>query len=203
MKNHVAYLLLSALLCNVLLSCASNEKPAQQLNEPAKKTPVYPDKFATIDQMIEDGNDFSVETGTYKLISNIPLHIQVSAQVNDGDLQHITKQNTIKALVYVTYSVFARTNVDSLTVTSIPIRINSADPGKRGNYIDNYRISHTINREKAREVMNKYIGTTNFDELLGAEDNGQVNMSLNSLKFDQLKSETGWVVNKVYDDLIK
>ena len=160
-------------------------------------------KLANISEMMEEMGDYSTQNQTFKILSERPLHIQVSPQITKDDLEYLVKEQIIRTFVYVAYSTFARLDIDEITITVVPVVFDLNNPTKVKEYNNRYKLTHKINRSKAKEVMKKYIKTDNFDDLLGAEINGIYEKSLNSKKLDQLKSLKENILFNVYIEIIK
>jgi hypothetical protein len=202
MRNHINISLI-AVVSLFLLSCGTNTQPKQAETRETLPTIEEPKiKYNNVREMIEGMNDYYEEAGTFKVISDEPLHIQVSPEVVEGDQGKVIRQLTIRTLVYVSYSTFARTDIDEITITSIPLQINMSDRRQPGKYLDQNQITQKISRTKAQKVMQQHIGTNNFDDLLGAEMDGKFYKWRNSAKFDQLKSLNDDFVVSVYQDLL-
>jgi hypothetical protein len=98
------------------------------------------------------------------------------------------KQETLKNIVYIAYQTFATTEIDSLTITSIPL-IFDTEKQKPIGYDNNFKTTLTINRDKAKKVMEQFVELTDFDDLLGADGgNGLYFPDSPSPKFEKLKS---------------
>ncbi len=181
---------------------SKNEKEGIQ-EKVIQAQPSIPSKYSTVFGLIDTSGDFSTEKGTYKIISKDPIHIQISHKVIEGDLDSVIKGLTIKDFVYVVFDAFARTNIEKITITSIPLKTDLTNPKAKETYLEKYKISSTITKEKAKQIMEKYINTNNFDDLMGADLNGKKEMFMSSPKFDQLKSLNDDFVIHVYEDLVR
>ncbi len=82
-----------------------------------------PQQFASVGEMIEDRADFSEELGTYKLISENPLHIQLAAQVVANDLPEVVLSEVQRAAIYGVYRTLIHTDVDKVRVTAVPMEV--------------------------------------------------------------------------------
>ena len=202
-----ATILLSTAITFSICSCNDNTKNAKTDTEQTTQKPVetsastIPSKYATVFGLIDTSADFSIEKGTYKIISKDPIHIQISSKVMEGDLDKVIKGLTKKDFVYVAFDAFARTNIDKITITSIPLKTDLNNPQAKGTYLEKYKVSATVTRDKAKSIMEKYIKTSNFDDLMGGDLNGKKEMFMSSPLFDQLKSLNDDFVIHVFDDL--
>ena len=207
-----ATVFLSTAITFSICSCNNNTNNAKTENsktdtEQATERPVetsastMPSKYATVFGLIDTSADFSIEKETYKIISKEPIHIQISSKVVEGDLDKVITGLTKKDFVYVAFDAFARTNIDKITITSIPLKVDHNKPQAKGTYLEKYKVSATVTRDKAKSIMQKYIKTSNFDDLMGGDLNGKKEMFMSSPLFDQLKSLNGDFVIHVFDDL--
>lgn len=146
--------------------------------------------YATIKEMFEASGDFSEEVGSLKFISLDKLHIQVSKPIVDNDMEDLKNELVKRDIVYVAFQTFAQTDIDELTITSVP---NSFDDQKK--YFEKYKRTLTINRNKAKSLLKKYLNTEDFS-ILYIEQDG---IWLPSKSFDILKFEK---LNEVFIDMI-
>ena len=149
-------------------------------------------KYKTIKEMFEASYDFSEEVGTLKFISleESKLHVQISKPIFEGDLKNIIEEQVKRDIVYVAFQTFAQTDINALTITSVP---NSNDNPKK--YFDNYKKTVKVNRERALLILKKYLDTDNFS-ILYENQNG---LWVPSKQFSVLKFER---LNEVFTDLI-
>jgi|GEM_PF-4100514 len=77
-------------------------------------------KFSTVSKMIEAFDEYSTEGRTFRLISEHPLHIQISPVVVAGTSPRIIESMVHMAAVETVYRAFIHTAVDKLTVTALP-----------------------------------------------------------------------------------
>ena len=106
----------------------------------------------------------------------------------DGMPDEQIKQETLKNIVYIAYQTFATTEIESLTITSVPLIFDSEKQEPIG-YNDNFKTTLIIDRNKAKKVMEQFVGLTDFNDLLGADGgDGLYFPDSPSPKFDKLKS---------------
>ena len=165
----------------IFISCSNDNSKSQ--NEVAKHA-----KYQTIAAMIDSSGDFASDNGTFKILSESPLHIQISEITLDGMPNEQIKQETLKNIVYIAYQAFATTEIESLIITSVPLIFDTEKQEIIG-YNDNFKTTLTIDRNKAKKVMEQFVGLTDFDDLLGVDaGEGQYFPDSPSPKFDKLKS---------------
>jgi len=180
MTKSSSYLFLSLIIL-IFISCSNDNSKSQ--NEVAKHA-----KYPTVAAMIDSSGDFSSDNGTFKILSESPLHIQISEITMDGMPDEQIKQETLKNIVYIAYQTFATTEIESLTITSVPL-IFDTEKQKTIGYNDNFKTTLTVDRNKAKKVMEQFVGLTDFDELLGADGgDSQYFPDSPSPKFEKLKS---------------
>ena len=148
-------------------------------------------KFATLKEMLEDSGDFNEEVGTLKFISldEKNLHVQVSKPILENDLEKVKKEIVKRDVIYVAFQTFAKTDINELTITSIP---DSFDNPKK--YFEEYNQTVKINREEAKEILKKYLDSEDFS-ILYEKQNG---MWLPGKNFSVLKFEK---LNEVFDEI--
>ena len=148
-------------------------------------------KFATLKEMLEDSGDFNEEVGTLKYLSldENKLHVQVSKPILENDLESVKNEIVKRDIVYVAFQTFAQTDINELTITSIP---DSSDNPKK--YFEKYKQTVKIDREKAKTILKKYLESEDFS-ILYEEQNG---MWLPSKNFSVLKFEK---LNEVYSEM--
>jgi len=192
-----AILILSAL---AIVSCKTDnnsstnniegEKNAIENSEKTESGKSLP-KFTTLKEMLEDSGDFNEEVGTLKYLSldENKLHVQVSKPILENDLENVKNEIVKRDIVYVAFQTFAQTNINELTITSIP---DSSDNPKK--YFEKYKQTVKIDREKAKTILKKYLESEDFS-ILYEEQNG---MWLPSKNFSVLKFEK---LNEVYAEM--
>jgi hypothetical protein len=180
MTKHSFYLLLSVITF-FLISCSNDNSESQ--NKGAKHA-----KYQTVTAMLDSSGDFSSDNGTFKILSESPLHIQISEITLDARPDEQIKQETLKNIVYIAYQTFATTEIESLSITSVPLMFDTEKQELIG-YNDNFKTTLTIDRKKAKMVMEQFVGLTDFDDLLGMDTGeGLYFPNSPSPKFDKLKS---------------
>lgn len=125
--------------------------------------------YASVIEMIEESGDFSQENGTLKIISKSPLHIQIaSAAGNIGDVEQM-KWNAMQELIYVAYASFTMTNISQITITTVPYDAEQFLEHQKMALQNAAATTITITKEKARQVMQARLGTSNFDDMIGVQ----------------------------------
>jgi hypothetical protein len=144
--------------------------------------------YTSIAEMMEDDYGYASDNGTFKIISKQPLHIQISQIVMPSMSGEEMKDMSLEGLIYITYMTFATTPIEEITITSVPMVYDGATSTNLG-FFESGRYTISINKEKARQVMLRICGTSDFDDLLGYEDgNGQIMEDSPTPSFDKLKS---------------
>jgi len=155
--------------------------PSPGTNEANSKKHAF---YTSIAALIDGSSDYASENGTFKIISNNPLHIQISNIAMPSQSLDELKKTAMHGIVYVAYDAFASTNINEIKITSVPIVYDGAKNKNLG-FAESARYTATIKKERARQVMQQRIGTSNFDDLLG---NGEF-LNSPSPAFEKLKSE--------------
>lgn len=167
--KHLILFLLSALL----IGCSEDKHTnAEKKDEPAivqvatvesSETSEFT-KYPTVIQMLNESHDFTEEDGSLKILSKEEknIHIQVSKLIFDGDQEKIIKEQTMRDIVYVAFQAFAQTDINSLTISSVPMK-------EKGNYINKYKLTLTVSRENAKNILKEYLNTEDFKTLFNLE----------------------------------
>lgn len=148
-------------------------------------------KFATIQEMLKDSGDYYEENNSLKFISKEPndIHVQVSKPIFKGDLEKVIIEIVKRDIIYVAFQTFALTDINELTITSVPTQYEN-----KNLYVEKYKMTIKIDREKAKEILNKYLASDDFSILFDEKDNIWLpNDNFSILKFKKL--------NDVFDDM--
>jgi hypothetical protein len=172
---------------NVKTETLKTEDNAEFKTETTKALP----KFATLEELLKDAGDFNEEDNSLKFISRDKkkLHVQVSKTILKDDLESVKTEIVKRDIIYIAFQTFAQTDINELTITSIPI-----DYFNRKKYFENYKLTVNINREKAKDILKKYLETEDFSILYEEQDK----MWLPSKKFSILKFEK---LNEVFNEM--
>jgi len=150
-------------------------------------------KYNTVKEMLLDANDFSEENNTLKFISTDinSLHVQVSKPILQEDLESVKEEIVKRDIVYVAFQTFAQTDINEITITAVPVEY---DDYKK--YVNAYKLTVKINREKARNILQKYLQSTDFSILYEYQNNLWLpGKNFNVLKFEKL--------NSVFNDILQ
>lgn len=184
----------------ILMGCNSENKPTEDMSIENTRTENITQEseetlpqFSTVREMLADASDFYEENGSLKFISEDTsnLHVQVSKPILDSDLESVKEEIVKRDIVYVAFQTFAQTDLKKLTITAIP---NDMENPKK--YYDKYKKSVTVDREKAKTILKKYLGSEDF-KILYKKDG---TLWLPNENFSKLKFEN---LNQVYSDLSK
>ena len=160
-----------------MLSCKNETKKVS-------KNVSFP-KFKTVNAMLEEASDFYIENGSLKFIKEDvnSFHVQVSKGIYNNDLEKVKKEIVNRDIVYVAFQTFAKTDLNSITITSIPLNAE-----KPKTYFDKYSKTITISREKAKLVLQKHLNENTFSSLYTLDNEGfwLPNDNFNKLMFESL-----------------
>lgn len=129
-----------------------------------------PEKFKSVDQMMEEFGDFTKEKNGYELISKSPLHIRVSALTVPNDLADTVQASNQRALVYGVYRTFINTNADKVTVTAIPAQVTLDGKNKRPHLLSDIKLTVTKTRQQAMKDISRFIKIKSMSELVDQDD---------------------------------
>lgn len=181
-----------------LLSCSSDKQSENKIETQnvtieqkaiEQESSVEFIKYPTVVQMLNESYDFTEKEGSLKVLSKKgePLHIQVSKPMIEGDLDEVVKEQTMRDIVYVAFQAFAQTDVNELTISSVPMKSN-------GEYVDKYKLTSKVSRAEALSILRKYLNTEDFQTLFKLEGTIWVpSENFSVLKFKNL--------NAVFTDL--
>lgn len=163
------------------------ETPVESARPPLKQ---YPDVSA----MIAATGDYDKSNGTFKLIAQEPLHIQVSTLTYEGDLEQTIAEQVKRDIVFVGFRTFAQTSIDEIKITSFPLRGDSENK-KDFDFIQKYKQTATLTRNRAKAVLEKYYGHTDFSRLFGETVDGTFmpelpNMRLKRMMYNDMGEPT-------------
>lgn len=150
----------------------------------ADTAPLKPLHFDDVPAMIEDAGDYSVEKGTFKLLSSSPLHIRMSPPVTQADLPKYVAQDVVRAALYGVYRTFIHTDASAVTVTSVPAQITLNPYTVKLQKKPELEVS--VTREQALNAVGKLIGADDFADLVESEQAGDMQLDSWSKDFDDL-----------------
>lgn len=151
--------------------------------------------YETVLGMLEEAHDY--EEHNLELFTEKPLHIRVSNDYLRGESEQKMIEQTKRDIIYVAFQAFAKTNIDSIIVTSIPIIRKDFNPNLPydGKMQNNLKQTKTITREQALEILEKYAKTKSFKDLY--QLNGTMylpNDKFSLLRFGQLENVYGELI---------
>ena len=143
----------------IFLSCKSEIKSNKDIENSLTQ-------YSSIRDMLEDSGDFYEENGSLKFLSEEKsnIHVQVSKPISKNDLENVKQEIVKRSIVYVTFQAFAQTDIDELTITSIPM-----DFEDNKKYYDEYRQTVKVNRAKAKSILKEYLNSDDFSILFKNE----------------------------------
>jgi hypothetical protein len=158
--NYLRILFLSALF----VCCSEDKQPEAKPASKGKLNEfIEPGSFPKYNSAMEafvpkgdtiNGYDVSDEI---KLLSKPgePEHILILIE-DDGSAKQL-RAETKGMVIYGIFGAFAYTNINEITITSIPER--------KGKYLEKYRLTATASRDKAKNILKKYVHTETFQDL--------------------------------------
>lgn len=174
------------------VSILGENKPSNTKNKIA-----FPN-YSTVIGMLEASGDFKDHCLQKLSKDGEPLHIRVSNEFLKGESISNMKEQTKRDIIYVAFQAFAETNIEKITVTSIPIIRSSFNPNLAydGKLQESLKQAMTITRTKAKKILKKYLHTSSFKDLYQLNGTLYVpNAKFDRLQFGELKN--------VYSDLKK
>jgi len=164
---------------------------------PSAKEITKPQQFGSIKEMLTKHGDYSISQGTLKVISN--NHIQISDKCVKDESDSVIEENVKRGLVYIVYRIFIHTNTKNIIVDSIPLQIVFTDKSKF-TYLKEYKISISIDREFALQILKEKVEINNFEELVETDNNDSANRYFNSMLHNDAEKPT---LNIIWKELEK
>lgn len=121
----------------------------------ANAEPLKPMKFATVTEMIDDKGDFSDENGTFQVISNEPLHIQLATEVVANDLDDVKLAEVRRVALYGVYRTLIHTDAPSVRVSALPMEVTLNPYTAR--YLDSPKVEIAVTRDEALQAVAELI----------------------------------------------
>ncbi|MGL5345428.1 MAG: hypothetical protein ACRC9O_12800 [Plesiomonas sp.] len=134
-----------------------------------------PTQYKNISELMDEYNDYptytaeGVEYPSFKVLSDKPLHIQISPRAMTGNNPDGLKYDSEKAAVYAVYRTLYQTPAQRVTVTVLPLFINTNTRGME--YLPSEKIEFSINKKQAANLAFEYGGIRNPDQLITSSGN--------------------------------
>jgi hypothetical protein len=124
-------------------------------------------KYASVAEMLEASGDYKKECVELISKGKEDIHVRVSSEFLNDEIEKNIKEQVKRDIIYVVFQTFAETEINNITVTSIPIMRSTFNPNVKydGKLQEKYKETVTINRNRAIQILNKYLQTTNFKDL--------------------------------------
>lgn len=122
----------------------------------------------TIEQVMEEMNDFVLENNTFQIVSAKPLHIRLSPQILSLNAPDQLNEEVLRAAVYGVYRTFIHTDQPQVQVTAQPLFI-SLSP-RSAKILDVPRAKVTVTRDKALQVAKQNLGVKEFKDLVNSDN---------------------------------
>ena len=131
-------------------------------------------KYPTVKAMIESFNDFSEIEGTFHIVSEEPLHIELSPTISPGDPSDVIERRVMDTMIYGIYRTFIHTPVQRVTVTVLPQTLTIGRHPKLTPSLSSTTVTKT--REEALILLRKFFPTKDFSDLVTTENISGVNV---------------------------
>ncbi|MDK1034755.1 hypothetical protein QMS71_09410 [Cronobacter sakazakii] len=132
-----------------------------------------PEQFKNINELMEnyndyptynvDGNDFP----SFNVVSQKPLHIQISPQTLSGSSAQEVKYESDKAAIYAAYRTLYQTPAERVKITVLPISITPQP--RKVEYIEEGKYDFNITKKQAINLLRKHSNILNADQLMSAD----------------------------------
>ncbi len=143
---------------------------------------VFP-HYSDVMKMIEESRVF--QGNCVEKISENPLHIRVSSEFLSNESISVIKEQVKRDIVFMVFQAFSETDIDEITVTSIPMIRSSFNPNLAydGKLNKSLKETKTVSRAEAIRILEIYIKTTSFKDLYKIHET----MFITNNKFDLLQ----------------
>lgn len=116
LKTYLLFVLASLAVSACFDSSEPQKKAALENDKKSTSTSVM--KFKNVEEMADFTQDFTVEEGTLKVISNDPLHIELTVK-EENPVEEYAADAMARALLWGVYRTFLHTDANSVKVTVI------------------------------------------------------------------------------------
>ncbi|WP_273809907.1 MULTISPECIES: hypothetical protein [unclassified Pseudomonas] len=148
--------------------------------------------------MIEDLGDFSEENGTFRVVKEDPLTVEISPKVFPNEPADNAAYEVKRAAVYAIYRTFIHTKANSITLTAFPLQFT---PGKSEvSYLKSPKVAINTTRERALSVIKGQIKVDSFSALVAPEKAGSMQLDHWSKSFENVYYKEPQL-NKLVDSL--
>lgn len=127
-----------------------------------------PEQFKSVADLMDSYQDFRdyKDHPGFKVLSEKPLHIQVSPAVFEKSSAQQIKTDIEKASVYAVYRSVYQTPATSIKVTVIPLLMNLDTHEMK--YLISEKIDFTATKKQAASLAKKYGNITNDEDVITA-----------------------------------
>ena len=122
--------------------------------------------FKSVEEMMEKFNDYNIIEESFKILSTEPLHIQLAPVVFPGELPCVIEEVVNEALIYGIYRSFIHTNIDHITVSSVPCVCNLDPNIKLIRYANEYKRTISKGRQEALTLVKRYISIDSLSDMV-------------------------------------
>ncbi|HEJ4809020.1 TPA: hypothetical protein SL598_002932 [Pseudomonas aeruginosa] len=150
----------------------------------ASEIPLKPLHFDDVPAMIEDAGDYSVEKGTFELLSSSPLKLRMSPPVFQADLPQHVAESVRRAALYGVYRTFIHTDAAMVTVVSVPTQITLNPYTTKLQKRPELEIS--VTRDQALKAVGMLIEVDNLEALVESEKTGELQLDNWTESFEEL-----------------
>ncbi|WP_141214408.1 hypothetical protein [Pseudomonas aeruginosa] len=150
----------------------------------ASGIPLKPLHFDDVPAMIEDAGDYSVEKGTFELLSSSPLKLRMSPPVFQADLPQHVAESVRRAALYGVYRTFIHTDAAMVTVVSVPTQITLNPYTTKLQKRPELEIS--VTRDQALKAVGMLIEVDNLAALVESEKTGELQLDNWTESFEEL-----------------
>lgn len=123
-----------------------------------------PVQFSTVTEMFADFNDYPEDDGSFTLIKEKPLEIQLAEPVFQGDADDVVQHELQRAVLYGVYRTFIHTDEPSVTVKAVPM-LTTLNPHS-SKPLSEPVFEVTVTREQALAAVQEFFPDVEFSDLV-------------------------------------
>jgi hypothetical protein len=149
--------------CQEDLASAQEALTASPSSEPEGYTPTH---YNSVYDVLHEWYSYSTDDGTFKTISENPLHIQIVPTFMQDEYPDINRNDVKTALLEAVYRTFIHTDTKALTVTCTPQLIQNNNGDFETKPLEKYAKTITVSKEMAVKIAESHLNISTLSELV-------------------------------------
>jgi hypothetical protein len=163
------------------------DHPSVEIDAPTITFPHY----SSVVEMLNESGDYKENQIETINNNNNDFHIRISSEFLKDESEYVMVEQNKRDIVYVVFQTFAKTDLNKITVTSIPIIRSDFNPNIKydGQLQKSKTQTVSITRKKAISIIEKFLKIKNFQDLYQLESTIYIpNAKFERLKFAELEN---------------